>query len=537
MEVDDAPSNSLPEHFTAVLNIVQHSHVKEFVLSHRREQHPSSRDDLSVALKDPFAGSTHILFPLKFNDGGQRWVIKIPWNGTPGRWDDMSVRELLTEAQTLSMIKKETSIPVPAVHAYSTTTENELGCPYILMDYIGGVKLRDLWFDDALPADAQQMRRTRALRELAHFMAQLDKFTFDHAGWLQYTFKETEYYEDDEEDSKLHPVGTSVWRVIDHQATIATEGVGTNDYGDEEPPSIKYAELYPRSETFSFYTDLLSHRLAYDVLDKGYAELLYLFMTWLPEPELGGDKKPFVLTHPLLDFRNIRVSNHGALRGIVGWSAPLVVPHSLGNTRYPLWLIGDYNPVSYESEVDLHGRVVRDFDGHDDYDTPQAMAFYRNLWDNLIAGSMYSQNKEMYAPQAVTRAAANDDDDDTSSTPPTSPATTSRNSLIAQSLSLAALYPEYTRPILGNLFGEITRILGKGPYRPELDKWYEAAGDVPGDLSDDDSISGTIEDRDVLDEDPGEEFEERKVVTALALGVLDETRLGWLRDGFMALLA
>lgn len=51
----------------------------------------------------------------------------------------------LSEIATLSFIRKKTSIPVPAVNAYSADSTNELGFEWILMDRVHGRPLEDVW--------------------------------------------------------------------------------------------------------------------------------------------------------------------------------------------------------------------------------------------------------------------------------------------------------------------------------------------------------------------------------------------------------
>jgi hypothetical protein len=49
------------------------------------------------------------------------------------------------EVATLDYIKRHTSIPVPAVIAYDSSSENALGFEWILMEKIPGITLRDIW--------------------------------------------------------------------------------------------------------------------------------------------------------------------------------------------------------------------------------------------------------------------------------------------------------------------------------------------------------------------------------------------------------
>ena len=72
-----------------------------------------------------------------------------------------------SEVATLSYIQEHTSIPVPRVIASSSTTENELGCEWILMERVPGVALTDVWSDMDLET------KSRETEVIAGFLRQL----------------------------------------------------------------------------------------------------------------------------------------------------------------------------------------------------------------------------------------------------------------------------------------------------------------------------------------------------------------------------
>ncbi|KAK0614677.1 hypothetical protein B0T14DRAFT_570586 [Immersiella caudata] len=64
---------------------------------------------------------------------------------------------------------------------------NALGCPYIIVSFISGSPLYDVWFGHRLNGashEAVRERRTRALENIASAMVQLDKFSFPARGPL-----------------------------------------------------------------------------------------------------------------------------------------------------------------------------------------------------------------------------------------------------------------------------------------------------------------------------------------------------------------
>jgi len=72
-----------------------------------------------------------------------------------------------SEVATLSYVREHTSVPVPRVIASSSTTENELGYEWILMEKLPGVALVDVWKDMDLEA------KSRESKVIAGFLRQL----------------------------------------------------------------------------------------------------------------------------------------------------------------------------------------------------------------------------------------------------------------------------------------------------------------------------------------------------------------------------
>ncbi len=81
----------------------------------------------------------------------------------------------------MQMLKRETSIPLSKVHLFDASMNNELNCPYILMNYIEGVPLSELWFNYTFPMTNLLVEQFRAviLMNLAEAMVQLRRYKFD----------------------------------------------------------------------------------------------------------------------------------------------------------------------------------------------------------------------------------------------------------------------------------------------------------------------------------------------------------------------
>ena len=115
------------EIFSAVLPALDKGQLLLVASRLRSENHPKA-NKLAPCLGDPIYGSYHVVLPLEFDDGC-RWVAKLPINGTSDSWDEASTIALTSEAETMQALKRDTTIPLPEVFSFSSTTQNVLGCP------------------------------------------------------------------------------------------------------------------------------------------------------------------------------------------------------------------------------------------------------------------------------------------------------------------------------------------------------------------------------------------------------------------------
>lgn len=131
----------------------------------------------------PLFGSYHIVFVLNFADG-LRWALKLPATGHRDRFDETAARALTSEALTMRLLKRETTVLVPEVYSFDASFDNHINCPFILMEFMAGIPLYDCWFDKEASNVSAKRRRTRILQDLAAVMVQLNKFTYARGGGL-----------------------------------------------------------------------------------------------------------------------------------------------------------------------------------------------------------------------------------------------------------------------------------------------------------------------------------------------------------------
>ncbi|RDL41621.1 uncharacterized protein BP5553_01600 [Venustampulla echinocandica] len=458
-----------------------------------QDSNKKSHEIEPVTIGLPICGSYHVLFPVEFNDG-IRWILKVPVNGTRDRFDGPAARALCSEALTMQLLRHKTTIPLPRVFAFDATCGNDLGCPFILMSFISGKSLYDCWFDHTVPKHIVQARRTRTLKELAAAMIQLDRFSFDQGGSINF-------------DEHGQPARISPSRHVDNQAML------DRLYTDDQDEMAVYVELGPFTDPRSFYTAFLDCRHEpRTISSKGELELLRLFLHWVPEPM--DERKKFVLTHPDFDIQNVIVSEDGGLQGLIDWDGVCAVPRSLGNEKYPSWLTRDWDPAMYgwkeEMEQGIEPEGVWE-------DSPETLAFYRTIYDDFMKAYRL-QDKGLVSEVNLTR-----------------------NSLFAENLYIAATDQLCTASILDKFFNEIAEIVRKyvSVLATEASKSTDEENEkiIPldnGQVSGQQSGHGNMgngEDNCGLND-----FYIYKIACAMAEGHLNEWHMKLLKIGFDALL-
>lgn len=403
------------QHFAAVLAALNLDALPRLAAEARQRLHSGTQYE-NPTVGDPMSGSFHILYPLKFADG-VRWLVKIPANGVEGKWDELSAASLTSEANTMRLLKRETTVPVPEVFEFSSTTNNKLNCPYIFMSFISGRPLQEVWHarnSGVTDPDILHSHRVHALEGIASAMVQLGKYTFNRGGCPLY-------------DSKGNISGIGSTRLTDRQAELDRWFVD----GDPCEDPI-YVEKPVSLDTKEFYTFFMDLHPPTDLVPRGSDILLRQLIDWLPK--VSGPN-PFVLAHPDFDIQNVLVSDDGQLQGIIDWDGVAAVPRSTGNGCYPSWLTRDWDPMSYDyqepTEDDEEPPVNTE-------DSPENLKRYRQVyresfkktqeqcdgwlsslwrrWSNILSSCVMSRN--------TGRLAGSDD--------------ITRQSLIADNLAIAA---------------------------------------------------------------------------------------------------
>ncbi|KAF2128151.1 hypothetical protein P153DRAFT_343352 [Dothidotthia symphoricarpi CBS 119687] len=125
------------------------------------------------------------------------YYVRVPGHGTHEHWTPEDAYMLEREVQIIEYIRTHTKAPVPEIIDYSTSHDNLLGHPYILMTKIDGRNASSIWNDKSYFEDGQaqyswrladdpptevKQKRITFLRSLARIMTDIGTLSFDHIG-------------------------------------------------------------------------------------------------------------------------------------------------------------------------------------------------------------------------------------------------------------------------------------------------------------------------------------------------------------------
>jgi hypothetical protein len=236
-----------------------------------------------------------------------------------------SSRLIRSEAMTMSFLRANTSIPIPKIHAFDETTGNELGVPYILMDFVEGFPVSEKWFDNTGPTPLQE-RRLRILGNVAIAMSQLSRFQFDKIGSLQF------------DSDSYSNIG---------QCNVVDEAISLEIPLSASDPSLVFRKIGPFHTSREYFEALLSmQKLPQDRFSLGIHQLLKMMIQCIPPSITANtsESETFVLAHPDFDSQKVLVSEDGTLTALTDWDNVHTVPRCIGYTRYPAWITRDWDP-------------------------------------------------------------------------------------------------------------------------------------------------------------------------------------------------
>lgn len=320
--------------------------------------------DYNCALTSPLKyGTLNLLHTLEFSDG-VKWTLRIPCLEEVDRFTSSNSGSWLLrpEVMTMQFIQKLTSIPIPEVYDYDETIFNEIGTPYIIMEFIEGYPVCEMWFDLTGPTPMEE-RRLRILDTVAAAMSQLQGFQFERIGSLRFW-------------------DGGSFEVSECKVTTDVVDLESDEVRIGAKPSFK--DIGPfRSSREYFFALLDAQKIPQDPFSIGVHKILRLMIGCTPASiQPGASCESFVLAHPSFDPQSFLVSEDGTLTAIIGWDNIHTLPRSIGYARYPSWITRDWNPLMY------------DYDTPDSHleNSPEELDYYRHR---------YAERMKAYMPEGI----------------------------------------------------------------------------------------------------------------------------------------
>ncbi|KZS90718.1 kinase-like protein [Sistotremastrum niveocremeum HHB9708] len=310
----------------------------------------------------PKQGSYNLVYKAQLS-AGDIWIVRFPH---PAVHDPVTME---ADLQVLRMLRRETSIPVPHVHAYDVTNNNSIGFAYSFLSYIPGVALGLDWvrvLDDE--------KRHRLLDQIAEAMLQLRKFTF-------------------------HAIGDLVWDETDSCVVVGPlrENPALDPMyefpavSETEVPS-QITERGPFSSVRKYLlSSLACQREQYPT--QGWVHAwLHLFAMALPDARY--DEAPFVLRHPDFNPQNVIINPDTAeLMGFIDWDGVSTThPREQGFACYPSWITRDWDPIMYNEPIE---------------ESPEALAAHRAYYHSAVARidpELAKITRNSHVPEALLSA-------------------------------------------------------------------------------------------------------------------------------------
>ncbi|KAJ5115883.1 hypothetical protein N7456_000231 [Penicillium angulare] len=284
---------SPPEQFHSVLAVVKKEEILSLALEVVQKKQP--RQDLRLpVMNEPVYGFDNMLFVLMF-EGGPKWAEA----------------KLVSEVKTMRFLRDKTKIPIAEILAFSTTTSNEIGCPYILMEFVEGFRLYDIWFEKrfnhGVSDEDVRNHRTKALEDIAAAMIQLGKFT----------------------SQEPYIPGLNDEFVMQH-AWPAGEFENVNLFTSQPELASNPLMLFRRISELGSFEEPDSQ------ITPAMNSLVPHLLSLMPMLKVID---PFVLSHYRFSIHSFIVSDNGSLLSITGWHEAAYGPRYMGNLRCPAWLL------------------------------------------------------------------------------------------------------------------------------------------------------------------------------------------------------
>ena len=272
----------------------------------------------------PTFGTFNIVIPLHFSTG-EKWIARIP---RPGRIfaspnPDFLGRIMQSMVATTNLVRQETSIPTPRIYGWSAIEDNEVGAPYMLMDYMEGVSL-----GDCLQSLGYE-KTVDILFQWASYVWELTCLQFPSIGCL----------------------GPSSSRDRVYVKKFLSQG--SVDQGRDRTSEALFRGPYTSVSDYLYGISNLKKSAPVDGMSYdrfSFGTYLESFIPYVLRPELN--KGPFVLCHDDFNVQNILIDPvEGRITAIIDWDFAAVKPVQslLAFPESLRWdILSPFSPSTYE---------------------------------------------------------------------------------------------------------------------------------------------------------------------------------------------
>lgn len=262
--------------------------------------------------------------------------VRVPACGWEGAWTDKDAEALHTQVRTMQYIKRNTKCPIPEIVHYDTTFNNAISAPHVVMAYVEGRPVEDMWYDESGPLPLEE-KRQNILRSLAHGVAELRSLNFDKMGALTFT-----------SDTDENPV-PGKFHVLNFGASRTPSFMEFAEEVDREPLTSSETYLRNRLEDWKHELTESESNPRSGVFRRPEDQGIYRFFSMLieemPIPKEGEEK--FVLAPPDFDWQNILADGYGNVTAILDWDRVETTAGWLGWAAFPEFLVWDWEPEGY----------------------------------------------------------------------------------------------------------------------------------------------------------------------------------------------
>ncbi|KAL1624041.1 hypothetical protein SLS54_003970 [Diplodia seriata] len=220
-------------------------------------------------------GRDNAVYTLQYNCPHPIKVcVRIPACGWGDRWLPSDQDALRNAALTMRYLRNRSRLPVPDVLQYDTTFNNALQAPYILMSYVDGRPLSDVWYDTSTPtALTLEEKRQNSLHSLAFAVASLRSLTFPQMGPLL-------FHATNGDHPDQHPyVDAAVMAPFGRDPVVGP--APSKEGGEEKDPQHDDQHFStPEHDSRAFFFSCLDAARTYAIARERTAEVRGVFKMW-----------------------------------------------------------------------------------------------------------------------------------------------------------------------------------------------------------------------------------------------------------------